>query len=165
MVQNLYLREKFDSVAVSESITSSMTNLSSTGLPVLLPNISPDFLACEDNLSSMFHSELFDELAPKMGLSTCLLHTQMSSEVRSLSDLVPRLSDAVETSTFGSLTLHRDTKLIINSHRFKIVDGTEIADVEQKTLMTTPFTTCETSLRKYVCELVLVCDLDLELNL
>ena len=32
-------RERFDSVAVLESISSSMTNLSSTGLPVLVPNI------------------------------------------------------------------------------------------------------------------------------
>ena len=37
------LREWFDSVAVLESISSSMTNLSCTGLPVLAPNISPDF--------------------------------------------------------------------------------------------------------------------------
>ena len=37
------LRERFDSVAVSESISSSMTNLSATGLSVLAPNISPDF--------------------------------------------------------------------------------------------------------------------------
>ena len=37
------LRERFDSVTVSESISSSMTNLSSTGLFVLAPNISPDF--------------------------------------------------------------------------------------------------------------------------
>ena len=37
------LREKFDSVAVLESISSSMTNLLDTGLPVLVPNISSDF--------------------------------------------------------------------------------------------------------------------------
>ena len=37
------LREKFDSVAVLEPISSSMTNLSSTGLPVFVPNISSDF--------------------------------------------------------------------------------------------------------------------------
>ena len=37
------LRERFDSVTVSESMSSSMTKLSSTGLTVLVPNISPDF--------------------------------------------------------------------------------------------------------------------------
>ena len=38
------LRERFDSVAVSESLSSSsMTNLSSTGLTVLASNISSDF--------------------------------------------------------------------------------------------------------------------------
>ena len=37
------LRESFDSVAVSESLSSSMTNLSFPGLPVFVPYISPDF--------------------------------------------------------------------------------------------------------------------------
>ena len=37
------LRERFDSVTVSESISSSMTNLPSTGLSVFAPKISPDF--------------------------------------------------------------------------------------------------------------------------
>ena len=37
------LRERFDSVAVSESISSSMTNLSYTALPVPVIDISPDF--------------------------------------------------------------------------------------------------------------------------
>ena len=37
-------REKFDSAVVSESILSSMTNLSFSGLPVLVPDISPNFL-------------------------------------------------------------------------------------------------------------------------
>ena len=50
------LRERFDSVAVSESISSSMTNLSSTGLPVLVFDISPDFTLVKTTLSSMFHS-------------------------------------------------------------------------------------------------------------
>ena len=36
-------RERFDSVAVSESILSSMTNLSSKDLSVLALNISSDF--------------------------------------------------------------------------------------------------------------------------
>ena len=49
--------ERFDSVATSESISSSMTNLSFSGLPVLVFDISPDFHTSEDHLSSMFHSE------------------------------------------------------------------------------------------------------------
>ena len=36
--------ERFDSAAVSESISSSMTNLTYTVLPVLVFDISPDFL-------------------------------------------------------------------------------------------------------------------------
>ena len=35
------LKKRFDSVAVSESTPSSVTNLSSTGLPVLVLDISP----------------------------------------------------------------------------------------------------------------------------
>ena len=48
-------------------------------------------------------------------------------------------------------------------HRFKTIDGTEMADVEQTQKMI-PFITCEISLGQYVCELVLgvhVYDLDL----
>ena len=64
---------------MSQSISSSMTNLSSTGLPVPV--------CCT-----------FNELRGTFGLS----------------DLVfTGLSDAVEASTFGSLTLYRDTKFII----------------------------------------------------
>ena len=51
------LRERYYSVTVSESISSSMTNLSYTGLPELVPDISPDFHTWEDHLSSMFPSE------------------------------------------------------------------------------------------------------------
>ena len=36
-------RGRFDSVAMSESISISMTNSLDTGLPVLVPDISPDF--------------------------------------------------------------------------------------------------------------------------
>ena len=96
-----------------------------------------------------------------------------------LSDLVfSGLSDAVEASTFGSLTLYRETKFIIGFvfavtlfhlhllccfwHRFKTIDGTEMADAEQTQKMS-PFITCEISLCQYVCELVFgvnVFDLD-----
>ena len=70
------LREKFDSVAVSVSIPSSMTYLSYTGLPVLVFDISQDFHTSEDHLSPMFHSEWLDELAHSTDLSCdCLLHS------------------------------------------------------------------------------------------
>ena len=183
--------EKFDSVVVSESITlPSMTNLSvswvnccpPTGLTVLASNISPDFHSWEDHLSSMFHSELSDELAPITGLpelGCCSFH-----ELRGtlwLSCLVfPRLCDAVESSTFGSLALHRETKFIIGfdfavtlsstciflrslRHHFRTIGRTEMANVEQTEKMI-PFITCKISLCQYVCELVLgvnVFDLDL----
>ena len=47
-------------------------------------------------------------------------------------------------------------------HRFKFIDGTEMANVEQAQKMI-PFITCEISLGQYVCELVFgvnVFDLD-----
>ena len=81
------------------------------------------------------------------------------------------LSDAVEASTFGCLTLYRDTKFIIGFDfagtisspassgvlfDIKIIDGTEMADFEQTQQMI-PFITCEISL----CQLgVNVFDLD-----
>ena len=66
-------------------------------------------------MSSLFHSEKFDELAPNTGLPVLVRYTL--NELRgtfSLSDLVfPGLSDAVEANTIGSLTRHLDTKFII----------------------------------------------------
>ena len=107
--------ERSDSATVSESISISTTNLLETGLPVLVPDISPDFLTWEDHLSSLFHSEEFDELASITGLTVPVCCT--FNELRGtfwLSDLVfSGLSDAIEASTFGSLTLYRDTKFII----------------------------------------------------
>ena len=158
------LRERFDSVAVSESISSSMTNLLDTGPPVLVPDISPDFHTWEDHLSSLFHPEEFDEPAPNTSLPVLVCCT--FNELRStfwFSDLVfSGLSDAVEASTFGSLTRCRHTKFIIGfdsccdsfftciswcsfRHRFKTIDGTEMADVDQTQKMI-PFITCEISL-------------------
>ena len=108
------LRERFDSVTVSECISISMTNLLDTGLTVLVPDISTDFRTWDDHLSSLFYSEEFDELARKTGLPVPVCCTL--NELRGtfwLSDLVfPGFSDAVETSTFGSLTRHRETKFI-----------------------------------------------------
>ena len=74
----------------------------------------------------------------------------------------PRLCDAVEASTLGSVTLHRETKFIIGFDfavtlsspassgvlfdiASKIIDGTEMADVEQTHKMI-PFIMCEISL-------------------
>ena len=97
-------RERFHAAAVSESISSSMTNLSCTGLPVLMLDISPDFHTWEYHLSSMFHSEEFDELTSIVGFPRTFW----------LSDLVfSTQADAVDASTFGSLTRYRDTKFIM----------------------------------------------------
>ena len=52
-----HFRERLDSAAVSESISSSMTNLSCTGLTVHVFDISPDFHSREDHFSLVFHSE------------------------------------------------------------------------------------------------------------
>ena len=107
-------KERFDSAAVSESISSSMTNLSFSCLPVLVFDISPDFTPWEDHLSSMFHCGYFDELAPNTGLPVLVCCT--FNEIRGtfwLSNLVfSGISDAVEASTFGSRTRHLDTKFI-----------------------------------------------------
>ena len=93
----------------------SMTNLLDTGLPVLVPDISPEFLTWEDHLSSLFHSEEVDELASSTGLPVLVCCT--FNGLRGtfwLSDVVsPRFSDAVEASTVGSLTRHLDAKFII----------------------------------------------------
>ena len=92
----------------------------------------------------------------------------------------PGLSDAVEASTFGSLTRHLDTKFVIGFDfavtlssfasscvlfdiALTLVDGTEMANVEQTQKMV-PLITCEISLCQCLCELVLgvnVIDLNL----
>ena len=88
------------------------------------------------------------------------------------------LSDAVEASTLGSLSLYRDTKFIIgfdfavtlsSPESFCVLfDITSRQLVEMKWLIMNrqkmiPFITCEISLGQYVCELVFgvnVFDLD-----
>ena len=159
-----------------------MTNLSYTGLSVLVFEMSPDFHSWEDHFSSTFRSEEFDELAPNTGLPVpvCCRFNELRGTFW-LSDLVfPGLCDAIEASTLGSLTLHRETKihhrirffcdsfftcifLCSFRHRFETVNGTEMAYIEQTQKMI-PFIRCEISLCQYVCELVLgvnVFDLDL----
>ena len=109
-------------VTVSSSSTINLSVCSAnkpggcslTGLPVLTSITSSDFHSWEDHLSSMFHSEWFDELAPNTGLSVHVCCT--FNELRGiwLSDFVfPRLSDVVEASTLGFLALHCETKFII----------------------------------------------------
>ena len=80
------------------------------------------------------------------------------------------LSDAVEASTSGVLSLHRETKFIIGVdfavtlsspdsflcsfwHHFRKLCRTEMADVKQTQKMI-PLVTCEVSLGQHVCELV-----------
>ena len=94
--------------------------------------------------------------------------------------VLPESSDAAEASTFGSLTLYRETKFIIGFDFAVTLSSPasslvlfEIASrqlMELKWLMLNkhkkmvPFITCEISLCQYVCELVLgvnVFDLDL----
>ena len=91
----------------------------------------------------------------------------------------PVLSDAVETSTFGSLKRYRETKLLIgfdfavtlsSPESFCVLlDITSEQLIEMKWLMFNktqkmiPYITCENSLDQYVCELVFdvkVFDLD-----
>ena len=108
-------RERSDSVTVSESLSTSITNSLDTGLTVLYFDISPDFSTWEDHLWSLFHSEEFDELASITGFPVLFWCTV--NELRGtfwLSDLVfPGFSDAVEASTVGSLTRHLDTEFVI----------------------------------------------------
>ena len=89
--------ERSDSAAVSEFISISMTNSLDTGLSVLVPDISPDFLTWEDHFSSMLHSEEFDELEPQYGLPVpvCCKFYELRSTFW-LPDLVfPVLSEAL----------------------------------------------------------------------
>ena len=176
-------RERSDSVAVSESISISMINSLDTGFTVLVPDISPNFRTWEDRLSSLFHFEEFDELASITGFPVPVCCT--FNELRGifwLSDLVfTGFSDAVEASTVGWIPYtasqyqirHRlwfccDSFFICIflcsfRHRFALVDGAEMANVEQTQKMV-PLITCEISFYQYVCELVLgvdVFDLDL----
>ena len=64
----------------------------------------------------MLHSEQFDDLAPNTGLPALVGCT--FNELRGaflLLELVFRgLSDAIEASTFGSLTLHHEIEFIID---------------------------------------------------
>ena len=69
--------ERSDSVVVSVSTSISMTNSLDTGFPVLVFDISPDFRTWEDHLSSLFHSEEFDELTSITGFP-CLFAAHLT---------------------------------------------------------------------------------------
>ena len=162
--------EKSDSASVSESISISMTNLLDTGLTVLVLNISPDFLTWEDHLSSLFHSEEFDELASITGLSVPVCCTLKKLRGTAwLSELVfkgfqmkSRQARSDHTASryqfrhrlwFCCDSFFTCTFLCSFRHRFDAVDGAEMANVEQTQKMV-PLITCEISLYQYVCELV-----------
>ena len=107
--------ERFDSVVVLGSISSSMTNLSSTGLPVLFPTFH-QISALEK--TTCRHCSILSSLMSwrPIRVSPCLFAARLTSaEVRSDFQIwvFSGLSDAVEASTFGSFTLYRDTKFII----------------------------------------------------
>ena len=169
-------RERFDSVTVSESISLSMTNLSSTGLPVLAPDISPNFLSWEEPLvvNVPFWVVWWAGAHHRPPCSWLLL--------------IPRAHRYCLTFRFGfhrafqcswsknvriPHAVSRDqihhrlwfccdsffTCIFLCSfrHRFKTIDGTEMADVEQTQKMI-PLITCEISLCQCACELVLGVD-------
>ena len=106
-------RERFDSAAVSESISSSKTNSSSTSLSVLAPNISPRFPLLRRPFHRQYSILSIDELAPNTSLVVLVCCSFNELNGTWLSDLVFHgLSDAAEASTSGFLTLHRETKFI-----------------------------------------------------
>ena len=166
-------------------VTSLMTNLSSAGLPVFVPNIPSDFHTWEDHLSSMFQSENFEELASNTSLHACLLHIERAQRCvltfrfdfprtfRCSGGKYIRIPHAVSWHQ-----IHHWLWFCCDSfftcifwcsfrHRFKIIDGTDMVDVEQAQKMI-PFITCEVSLCQYVCELVFgvnVFDLDLGIQI
>ena len=170
-----YFGERSDSVAVAESMSMSMTNFLHTGLTVLVPDISPEFLTWEDHLSSMFHAEEFDEQASITGLKApvcCRFKRAQWNYLtfrfgvhrvfrcsRGKHDLIPY--------TASRYQIHRRLWFCCDSfftcvflcsfrHRFDTDDGAEMAYVEQ-TQKTVPFITCAISLGQYVCELVFWC--------
>ena len=90
-------------------LMSEQTGCLSTGHPVPTSSTSSDFHSWEDDFSSAFHSEWLDEQASFTGftvLGCCSVHEHIW--------FFPGLSDGVETSTSGVLSLHRETKFIID---------------------------------------------------
>ena len=167
-------RKKFDSVAVSESIKSSMTNLSYTGLTVLVFDISHQISTLEK--TTCCHCSILSSLmslAPNTGLpyvlvccsvyelrgtfwlsdfgfhraSRCHRRQSRSNPLRCI--MRPNSSSALICcdSVFTCIFL------CSFRHRFKTIDGTEMTDVEQTQKMI-PFIMCEISLCQHVCELV-----------
>ena len=111
---------RFDSAAVSESISSSMTKLSSTGLSVLLPTFLQISTLETLVVNVPFWVNWWTLLIPR------------AQKYLTFRSGFPGLSDAVEVSTFGSLTLYRETKFIIGfdfvvtRHYFRTIGKTEM---------------------------------------
>ena len=140
---NRDLSERFDSVAVSESISSSMTNSSYTGLSVLVFAISPDFHAWEAHLKSSEVRPDFQIWFSRACRCSRGKHVRVPRTV-SWYQIHHRLwfcCDSFFTYIFFSFR-----------HRFRTIDGTEMADVEQTQKMI-PFITCDISLCQYVVDL------------
>ena len=178
-----------DSVTVSVSISSSMTNLSFFLGELLSTYGSPRSCSQHFTRFPLLRRPLVVSVpfwvvwwAGTHQKSPCswLLSIQRAQKYLKFRFGCHRETDAVEASTSRVLSLHHETKFIIGfnfaetlsspasscvlfRHRFKTFDGTEMADVEQTQKMI-PFITCEISLCQCVCELVLgvnVIDLDL----
>ena len=171
--------ERSNSATLSDSISSSsMTNLSvcwlngcpPTGLTVLVFDISPDFLTWEDHLSSLFHSEEFDEQALRVSPKLFAAHLTSQRYFLTFRFGVLRVfrcsrGKHVRIPYAASRDqIHHRLRLCCDSfftciflrsfrHRFNTIHGTMV-----------PLITCEISLCQSVCELVFgvnVFDLDL----
>ena len=106
------------SVAVLESISSlSVTNLSvcwvNEPAPILLPTCHQ--ISTLEKTNSCQHSTLSSSMKerPSQVSRSCLRLIPRAQRYLTFICGFPGLSDAVEASTLGSLTLHRETKFII----------------------------------------------------
>ena len=170
-----------DSATVSESILSFSTmNLSvccavTTGRPVLTSHqfIRFPLLRRPSFINIPFLSSLLSKLLQQVSLFFDAAQVASSEEIDFHVWFSPGFSDAVEASTSGVLSLHRETKCIIGfdfavtlsspesfcvlfRHHLRTICRTEMANVEQIQKMI-PFITCEVSLGQYVCELGFRC--------
>ena len=111
------VRERFDSVAVSESISSSMTKLSCTGLTVLVFDISPDFHTWEDHLSFNVPFWVVRRASAQYGSPrTCLL--QGTAGALGVSNFLASI--LISLNSLSSEQIPRNS-LILSSFGFSIV--------------------------------------------
>ena len=140
-----------------------------TGLPVLSSINSSDFHSWEDQVLSTFHSEKLDECAYTTGLSVLSYFSVCKLRGDWLSCLVfPGLCDAVQASTSGVLSLHRETQFIVGLDFAVTLSSPESFcvrfDITSQQVVELKWLTSEIALGQYVCELVFgvnVFDLDL----